>query len=312
MLYTGPQVTRKLAAAGAATPTAPWGGRGFPPWLKKPLPAQPDPRTQKILSGLKLNTVCQSAECPNLGECWSHGVATFMILGETCTRSCSFCAVKTGAGETLDSLSGEPQKVAEACKELGLGFVVVTSVARDDLPDEGAGHFAQVIRAIQAACGAKITIEVLVPDFHARAECIRTVLDAAPDVFNHNVETVERLYSTIRPQAKYSRTLSVLSQAKAMRPGVIVKSGLMVGFGETQDEVRQLLRDLRANGCDVLTIGQYLQPSKLHAPVTEYVTPEVFELYATYAKSLGFGRVASGPFVRSSYQAEEVFRTTQA
>ena len=280
--------------------------RDFPAWLKKPWPAQYDMRTHRILEDLKLNTVCQSAECPNLGECWSRGAATFMILGESCTRSCNFCAVKTGRGESLESLADEPARVAQATKQLGLKHVVVTSVARDDLPDEGADHFAKVIRTLRAFCGADLVIEVLVPDFHARRECLETVLAAAPDVFNHNIETTEKLHCEVRPQGNYRRTLNVLKLAKEIAPDVTTKSGMMAGLGETSGEVRTVIADLRAAGCDILTIGQYLQPSKTHLPVKEYVHPNTFKSHEEYALSIGFRAAACGPFVRSSYQAEAV------
>lgn len=280
--------------------------REFPEWLKKPWPASYDMRTHKILEDLKLNTVCQSAECPNLGECWSRGAATFMILGENCTRSCNFCAVKTGRGESLEALADEPARVAQATKQLGLKHVVVTSVARDDLDDEGAGHFARVITTLRNYCGPELIIEVLVPDFHAREDCLRTVLAAKPSVFNHNTETIERLHPPVRPQGNYRRTLQVLESAKRIAPEITTKSGLMVGLGETQDEVRTVLRDLRAVRCDILTIGQYLSPSKTHLPVAEYVHPSVFKSYEDYALSIGFSAAACGPFVRSSYQAEHV------
>jgi len=278
----------------------------FPEWLKKPWPAQYDPRTHRILEDLKLNTVCQSAECPNLGECWSRGAATFMILGESCTRSCNFCAVTTGRGESLESLADEPARVAQATKQLGLKHVVVTSVARDDLKDEGADHFSKVIKTLRNYCGPELVIEVLVPDFHAREECIRAVVEARPTVFNHNTETIERLHAPVRPQGNYRRSMNVLELAKRFDAAMTTKSGLMVGLGETQDEVKQVIRDLRASGCDILTIGQYLQPSKTHLPVSEYVHPEVFKAYEEYALSLGFSNAACGPFVRSSYQAEKV------
>jgi lipoic acid synthetase len=288
----------------AAKDSAP--ARQFPPWLKKPWPAQYDSRTHRILADLKLNTVCQSAECPNLGECWSRGAATFMILGESCTRSCNFCAVKTGRGESLESLADEPARVAQAVKQLGLKHVVVTSVARDDLPDEGAAHFARVIETIRAYCGPELIVEVLVPDFHSREECIRTVLAAKPHVFNHNTETIERLHVPVRPQGNYRRSLSVLAMAKRIDGSATTKSGLMVGLGETQDEVRATLADLRGSGCEILTIGQYLRPSQAHLPVAEFVHPDVFKAYEQYALSLGFSAAACGPFVRSSYQAEQV------
>ncbi|MBI3828879.1 MAG: lipoyl synthase [Planctomycetes bacterium] len=280
--------------------------REFPEWLRKPWPATYDTRTQEILAGLKLNTVCQSAECPNLGECWNRGAATFMILGESCTRSCNFCAVKTGRGEALEKLADEPQRVAEATKQLGLKHVVVTSVARDDLKDEGAGHFARVIEALRAACGPGLIIEVLVPDFHAREDCLRIVVEARPNVFNHNTETIERLHSPVRPQGNYRRSLEVLSTVKRLDAKAVTKSGLMVGLGETQEEVRLTLRELREAGCEILTIGQYLRPSPQHLPVAEFVHPDTFKAYERYALELGYKAAACGPFVRSSYQAEQV------
>lgn len=280
--------------------------KNFPEWLKKPWPAQYDMRTHRILEDLKLNTVCQSAECPNLGECWSRGAATFMILGESCTRSCNFCAVKTGRGESLESLEDEPARVAQATKQLGLKHVVVTSVARDDLEDEGAEHFSRVIRSLRSYCEPGLIIEVLVPDFHAREDCIRTVIDAQPNVFNHNTETIERLHPPVRPQGNYRRSLKVLETAKRFAPSIKTKSGLMVGLGETQDEVCAVIGDLRSAGCNILTIGQYLQPSITHLPVVEHVHPDVFKKYEDHALSIGFSAAACGPFVRSSYQAEQV------
>ena len=298
--------------------------REFPPWLKRPLPARYDPSTRQVLEGLRLNTVCQSAECPNQGECWHRGTATFLILGEHCTRSCGFCAVSRGPGVPLETLADEPARVAQAAKQLGLKHAVVTSVTRDDLPDEGAGHFARVIQALREWCGPQLVIEVLVPDFHAREECIQTVIQGGPHVFNHNLETIERLYGPVRPQGDYRRALKVLETAKRLsgQRGLtpisgsleigclspLTKSGLMVGLGESQDEVRAAIRDLRAAHCDILTIGQYLQPSKTHCPVREFVRPEVFKAYREYALSLGFSAAACGPFVRSSYQAERVLQ----
>jgi lipoic acid synthetase len=285
--------------------------RDFPAWLKKPWPAQYDMRTHRILDDLKLNTVCQSAECPNLGECWSRGAATFMILGESCTRSCNFCAVTTGRGESLESLSDEPARVAQATKQLGLKHVVVTSVARDDLGDEGADHFAKVIRTLRLYCAPDLVIEVLTPDFHARRDCLETVLAAEPNVFNHNIETTEKLHREVRPQGNYRRTLEVLRLAKEISPDVTTKSGMMVGMGETVDETRIVIDDLRSIGCDILTIGQYLQPSKTHLPVQEYVHPDTFKGFEDYALSIGFRAAACGPFVRSSYQAEAVLEHAQ-
>jgi lipoyl synthase len=290
---------------------APKRAKEFPIWLKKPWPAQYDLRTHRILDDLKLNTVCQSAECPNLGECWSRGAATFMILGENCTRSCNFCAVKTGRGESLEKLADEPARVAQATKQLGLKHVVVTSVARDDLKDEGSNHFARVITMLRSYCGPELVIEVLTPDFHAREDCIKEVVDAKPNVFNHNMETVERMQKPVRPQGSYQRTLKTLSTAKRLDPSVTTKSGLMVGLGESQDEVKQTIRDLRAAGVDILTIGQYLSPSTTHLKVVEHVHPDVFKSYEEFALSIGFSAAACGPFVRSSYQAEQVLENAQ-
>ena len=309
---------RGLGGAGSQSVEASRGSAGprkrireFPEWLRKPWPARYETRTQEILAALKLTTVCQSAECPNLGECWNRGAATFMILGESCTRACNFCAVKTGRGEPLEQLADEPERVAQATQALGLRHVVVTSVARDDLPDEGAEHFARVIRALKERCGPELVVEVLVPDFHAREECLLTVAQARPDVFNHNLETIERLHSPVRPQGNYRRSLDVLRAIERLAPNLTTKSGLMVGLGEQQAEVRGTLDDLRAAGCDILTIGQYLRPSPHHLPVAEYVHPEVFKAYERYALGIGFKAAACGPFVRSSYQAEQVLERVE-
>ena len=256
-------------------------------------------RVRDLLERLQLQTVCQSAHCPNIGECFAHGTATFMVLGRVCTRRCRFCAVGHGRPEPVDS--GEPARVAEAAVALGLRHVVVTSVTRDDLADEGSGQFAATIEAIGAASDA--TIEVLVPDFHGRVECLERVLAARPDVFNHNVETVPRLYPRVRPEADYRRSLGVLRYAHD-HGDAATKSGLMVGLGESHDEVCQVMADLRAAGCDALTMGQYLRPSESHLEVERFVTPEEFDTYREEAEGLGFAAVAAGPFVRSSYHAE--------
>ena len=284
--------------------------RRLPPWLKRPLPVGDALiQTRKLVNGLKLNTVCVEARCPNLSECWSRHTATFMILGEKCTRACRFCAVTTARPEPPDE--GEPGRLAEAAVHLGLRHVVITSVARDDLDDEGAGHFARCIEAVHASRPG-VTVEVLVPDFHARRDCVQTVLDARPEVFNHNVETVASLHKRIRPQAKYARSLETLRLAKELAPEITTKSGVMVGLGEPREELLQVFRDLRAVGCDLLTIGQYLQPmqSPRHAPVEHYYTPDEFKTLGEEAEALGFRGVASGPFVRSSYFAETLYRET--
>jgi lipoic acid synthetase len=266
--------------------------------------------TRRLVNGLKLNTVCVEARCPNLTECWSRHTATFMILGDKCTRRCRFCAVTTARPDPPDE--GEPERLAEAAEHLRLRHVVITSVARDDLPDEGAGHFAHCIRAVRRRL-PDAAVEVLVPDFHARRECVQAVADESPEVFNHNVETVPSLHKRVRPQAKYARSLEMLRLAKELRPVGATKSGVMVGLGETRAELIQVFRDLRAVQCDLLTIGQYLKPSgphdSQHLPVERYYTPAEFDELGALAKELGFAAVASGPFVRSSYFAETLYRT---
>jgi lipoic acid synthetase len=283
--------------------------RRLPPWLKRPVPvAEALVQTRRLINGLRLNTVCVEARCPNLTECWSRHTATFMILGEKCTRRCRFCAVTTARPDPPDP--HEPERLAEAALHLRLRHVVITSVARDDLDDEGAGHFAACVSAVQRRL-PNATVEVLVPDLHARPECVRVVADAGPQVFNHNVETVSRLHKPVRPQARYQRSLETLRLAKAARVDMRTKSGLMVGLGETLDELVQVFHDLRSVGCDLLTIGQYLKPSSagngLHLPVERYYTPAEFETLGARAKALGFVGVASGPFVRSSYFAESLY-----
>jgi len=289
-----------------------------PPWLVKRLPVNASSPVPGLLADLELNTVCRSAKCPNLAECWASRTATFMIMGDRCTRDCRFCAVAHGTPDALRS--DEPARVAEAARRLELGFVVVTSVTRDDLADGGAAHFASTVRAIHDL-GARA--EVLVPDFgadeRARLQAVRTVVDSAPEVFGHNVETVPRLYGDVRPGADYARTLSVLEEATrvcksgecddgdAGRP-TVVKSGLMLGLGERPDEVERVLRDLRATGCRIITMGQYLRPDPSRAPVAEWVRPERFDEYARLARDMGFAGVASGPFVRSSYKAVALWR----
>ncbi len=252
-----------------------------------------------------LVTVCEEAHCPNLTECWSGGTATFMVLGDTCTRGCKFCAVKTGfRGQEIDR--DEPAKIASAVKEWGLDYVVITSVDRDDLPDQGAGHFAECIWQLKAQ-NPGLLVEVLTPDFRGDLDAVKTIVSAGPDVFAHNVETVSRLQKTVRdPRAGYAQSLAVLEGAKAMG-AAYTKSSLMLGLGETQDEVGQTLDDLRAADVDVVTFGQYLRPSKLHFPVAEYVAPHRFDAYRRMAEEKGFLYCASGPFVRSSYRAGEFF-----
>ena len=284
------------------------GGR-FPPWLRRRLPAAGrDGTVRRVLDDLGLTTVCSGARCPNQGECFARGTATFLILGETCTRSCRFCAIPSRPPDP--PRDDEPAAVAEACDRMGLRYVVITSVTRDDLPDGGAEHFARTIRAVREKL-PDAAIEVLTPDFRGAADAVRTVIDAGPDVFNHNIETVPRLYAEVRPQADYRQSLDVLALASrlASEAGrkIRTKSGLMVGLGETPDEVRQVLRDLRDVDCDILTIGQYLAPSTDHFPIDRFVHPEEFDAWKRDAEEMGFASVAAGPFVRSSYHADDVF-----
>jgi lipoic acid synthetase len=278
----------------------------LPPWLRKPhRQTEADHELKRMLRTRGLHTVCEEARCPNRNECFGRGAATFMILGDVCSRSCGFCSVKTGRGLPLESLADEPQQVAEAAAQLGLKYVVVTSVNRDELPDGGAAHFASVIRALrQRVPDSKV--EVLTPDFRGNRDALETVLQAKPDTFNHNVETVPRLYSTVRPQANYQQSLNVLQYAHLDAPEVLTKSGFMVGLGEGREEVQRLLEDLRDHDVQVVTIGQYLQPTRAHLPVVEYVHPDVFEEYKSCGERLGFRSVFAGPLVRSSYMAEIV------
>ena len=249
-----------------------------------------------------LHTVCESAKCPNLPECWSKKTATFMILGDTCTRSCGFCAIKVGRGLTVNP--HEPYDVAKVAADLGLKHIVVTSVARDDLSDQGSIQFAKTIEELHKQNPLCI-VEVLTPDFKGDRECIKNVCDAKPEIYNHNIETVERLHTLVRPQAKYARTMSVLEQVKEIDSTIYTKSGIMLGLGETKDEVIQTLEDLREIGVDAVTIGQYLRPTMRHLPVVEYIHPKEFKEYEKIGEDLGFAFVASGPFIRSSYNAIE-------
>ncbi|MCK4542475.1 MAG: lipoyl synthase [Spirochaetales bacterium] len=275
-----------------------------PEWLRKPIQGDKNlTYVRRILSDLKLHTVCQEAACPNTMECFSSKTATFMLLGSVCTRNCAFCNVTTGSPSPVDP--DEPRRVAEGVKALGLQHVVVTSVTRDDLPDGGAAHFAEVIKAIREL-DSEVVIEVLIPDFKGDETALNLVIEAHPDVINHNVETINRLYSTVRPQAEYNQSLELLRRVREKDPSILTKSGLMVGLGEKKEEVFNLLLDLRDQDCDLLTIGQYLAPSRQHHPVVEYVHPDVFEEYRKKALEFGFLEAASGPFVRSSYHAKEM------
>ena len=274
-----------------------------PPWIKVRLPSNPVFfSTKALISDLQLHTVCESAQCPNRWECWSQGTATFMIAGDRCTRACGFCAVTTAKPFALEA--DEPKRVAEAVRRMNLKHVVITAVARDDLEDGGADHFARTITAIRRM-DPSIIIEVLVPDFHAHDSCIQMVLDAGPDIFNHNMETVERLTPVVRSRAKYRISLQTLRRAKELSPEIVTKSGVMLGLGEQETELFQTMDDLREAGCEVLTMGQYLRPSAKHLPVVEYITPEQFNYYGDMARRKGFLYVASGPLVRSSYHAAD-------
>jgi lipoic acid synthetase len=277
--------------------------RRIPDWLTIKLPKRRDiDEVSNLMRSSNLHTVCEEARCPNLGECWSKRTATFMIMGDTCTRSCRFCAVKTGRGGPLDA--DEPRRVAQGAAALGLKHTVVTSVNRDELPDGGAQHFAQTIHWLRELLPQTI-IEVLTPDFLGHKDDIRTVVDAKPHIFNHNIETVPRLYRKVRPQARYQRSLQLLQYVKQTDPEIYTKSGFMVGLGESKDEVTDLLEDLKAHDVDAITIGQYLKPGKNYLDVVEYVHPDVFAEYKAIGEAMGFLFVASGPFIRSSYNAKE-------
>ena len=285
----------------AVPDAAPVVHRRIPEWLTIKVPRAKDiGGVENLMRGERLVTVCEEARCPNLGECWSKGTATFMVMGDTCTRSCRFCAVKTGRGLPLDP--DEPRRVALAAKQLGLKHVVVTSVNRDEMPDGGAGHFAEVICHLREQV-PNTSVEVLTPDFRGRRAAIEAVCRARPDVFNHNTETVPRLYRTVRPQAKYARSLDFLRAVKEIDPSIYTKSGIMLGLGETENEVVQVLSDWKDAGVDAVTLGQYLKPGKGYLDVAEYLHPTRFEHYKQVAEAMGFLYVASGPFVRSSYNA---------
>lgn len=273
-----------------------------PQWIRAKAPTgQVYEQVRELVETAKLHTVCQSANCPNIGECWRERTATFMILGNTCTRNCRFCAVKTGVPECVDE--DEPRRVAEAVRYLGLRYAVVTSVTRDDQPDGGAHIFAKTIESIRNL-SRDCKVEVLIPDFKGSREALRMVLQAEPFVLNHNIETVDRCYPAVRPQAVYRRSLEVLEASKQMAPGILTKSGIMVGVGETREELTAALCDLRSVGCDLVTVGQYLSPSANHHPVARYYTPEEFEQIRLEAEAMGFRHAECGPLVRSSYHAD--------
>ena len=290
----------ELKSAATPAPSRP----RLPQWLRTQLPtSQSFARTRALLDELKLHTVCESAKCPNHWECWSKGTATFMIAGDRCTRACGFCAVTTAKPLALEA--DEPARVAEATRRMNLKHVVVTAVARDDLPDGGAEHFRRTIERVREL-NPGIVIEVLVPDFLDRDESIHSVLRGNPHIYNHNLETVRRLTPSVRHRATYDRSLRVLGKVKEWRGDSIhTKSGLMLGLGETEAELLQAMEDLRGARCDILTLGQYLQPTLRHLPVVEFISPEAFARYKTMAQAMGFVHVASGPMVRSSYHADE-------
>jgi lipoic acid synthetase len=277
-----------------------------PRWLKKRLPIGPEyERVKELIGKDRLHTVCQEAKCPNMWECFSQQTATFLIMGSRCTRDCRFCSVAQGPVGPPDA--AEPDRVAAAARQMGLRYVVITSVTRDDLADGGAAFFAETIAAVKRRIPSA-RVEVLIPDLQGNVQALQAVLNAHPDVLNHNIETVPRLYATVRPQARYRRSLQLLSRVKKYAPGMPIKSGLMLGLGESSEEIRSTLQDLVDAGCRILTLGQYLQPSKAHLPVKRFVSPAEFENWKDSALEMGFCEVASGPFVRSSYHAKELYQ----
>lgn len=306
----GPGSDRRVRAEERRKPLRPYRritldpvGPRRPDWLKARIPSGAGYlETKSVLRTLDLHTVCESANCPNIGDCFSRHTATFLILGNICTRSCPFCDIRSGRPHPVDP--EEPGRVADAARRLGLRYVVVTSVNRDELPDGGASHFAATITAIRRA-NPGTRVEVLIPDFQGDREALRTVLRARPDVLNHNMETVRRLYPRARPGGRYERSLALLARVAEETPDIPAKSGIMLGLGETMEEVEELLRDLRAHGCSMVTLGQYLPPSDAHLPLERYAPPEEFAHYREYGIALGFRQVASGPLVRSSFHAEE-------
>lgn len=280
-----------------------------PEWLKVRAPGSENyVRIKGLMREQGLHTVCEEAHCPNIGECWHHGTATFMIMGDTCTRACTYCNVNHGTPQPLDA--SEPHKLAHAVETMTLDYVVITSVDRDDLPDYGAEHFADTIRAVHAR-RPECRVEVLIPDFQGLEAPLRAVLDAGPNVLNHNIETVPRLYRVARPGGKYQRALELLDRARRWAPEIPTKTGLMVGLGETSEEVIEVLKDLRQVDCQILTIGQYLRPSLAHIPMERYYTPDEFREFKRIALDLGFGHVESGPLVRSSYHAHEQLKALE-
>ena len=281
-----------------------------PRWLKRKLPTGPEYESVRgLLKKSRLHTVCQEAKCPNIWECFSQGTSTFLILGPCCTRNCRFCAVAHGPPVSPDP--GEPARVADAAQSMGLSYVVITSVTRDDLPDGGAGHFAEAIKEIRKIM-PNTFVEVLIPDFQGSRDALQAVIKAHPNVLNHNLETVPRLYVSVRPGAIYHRSLDLLKRAKQIDPTIPTKSGLMLGLGEASEEIKKTLQDLLDSGCSLLTLGQYLQPTREHLSVERYISPEEFDYWKETALEMGFSAVASGPFVRSSYHAKELYQEVAA
>ena len=277
--------------------------RRLPPWLKVRMPGGPNYlQLNELMRSSELHTVCEEAHCPNIGECWERGTATFMVLGDICTRACAYCAVTSGKPQGLDLQ--EPVRLAESVVRMGLNYAVITSVNRDDLPDGGAFIFAQCIGQIRKRL-PNCKVEVLIPDFCGNWDALATVMDATPDTLNHNIETVRRVFSRVRPKGDYDQSLELLGRAKALVPHGVTKSGMMVGLGETSEEIMETMADLRSVDCDLLTIGQYLRPSSKHTPLVKWYTPEEFDELGREAEALGFRHVASGPLVRSSYHADE-------
>ncbi|ATX78665.1 lipoic acid synthetase [Mariprofundus aestuarium] len=298
-------MSRKVIPIQVESPGEPMTGK--PKWLKVRAPMSREYKSiADMMRKLKLNTVCEEASCPNIGGCWKQGSATFMILGRVCTRTCAFCDVATGRPDPVDP--DEAVNLATAVAEIGLKHVVITSVDRDDLKDGGAGHYATVIRELKSR-QPNVTVEILTPDFQRKPDsCLNTIIEAGPDIFNHNLETVPRLYRSVRPGARYFTSLRLLQRAKELDANVVTKSGIMLGLGEERDEVLQVLDDMREANIDILTIGQYLRPSEKHHPVMKYWSPEEFDDFKYIAEKKGFGMVASGPLVRSSFHADEVFK----
>ena len=281
--------------------------RRLPPWMKSRMPGGPNfLELRDLIRGSQLHTVCEEARCPNIGDCWERRTATFMILGDICTRACAYCAVTTGTPVGLDLQ--EPGRLAETVERMGLRYAVITSVNRDDLPDGGAFIFAQCIRQVRRRLPA-CKVEVLIPDFCGDWDALAAVMDAMPDTLNHNIETVRRIFPRVRPKGDYDQSLELIARARGLVPGGVTKSGMMVGLGETWSEILETMRDLRAVDCDLLTIGQYLRPSPGHAPICKWYTPDEFDELRGEGEALGFRHVASGPLVRSSYHADEQYET---